>query len=385
MAQNRYYSSRTKRTNTTLDPGASGATLTVLDTSSYAVLDATTPYILAINWGLGDQELVSCTARPTGTTFTIVRGVGGTTAQPHAPGATVDHFVYDADFTELASHRGSDATPTTTGVHGVSGNVVGTTDVQTLSGKTYILVTNSYTANHTATTTEQVLLASASGGAFTITLPTAVGVTGQSYTVKKTDVTANAVTIATTASQTIDGSANYVLYTPTSVLVVVSDGTNWQIMPSTYTPPPSLGVYRNAADATGGEHIISWDAEDYQSNVATNQMHSVSTNTSRLTAPIPGKYLITVQTSWSNTTSNLRYYIKINKNGAGALNTGTLKMMNLNLGTSNSSEQCGFLGSCVVPLAAGDYIELQSRPPSGTQTIVSGSQNTWCQMLWAGP
>ena len=132
MAQARYYSSLTHRTTTTADPGVSGATLTVADTASFASLDGSYPYTILINWGQADQEVVNVTARSSGTTFTIVRGQDGTSGQAHAAGATVDHGVSARDFTEAGAHVGA-----STGVHGVAGAVVGTTDTQTLSGKTF--------------------------------------------------------------------------------------------------------------------------------------------------------------------------------------------------------------------------------------------------------
>jgi hypothetical protein len=112
MPGGRSYSSLTKRTTTTVDPGTSGVTLTVADTSSYAVLDGKFPYTLLINWGQADQEIVNVTARPSSTTFTIQRAQDGTTGQAHPIGATVDHGVSARDYngvpsTQLINNGGS--------------------------------------------------------------------------------------------------------------------------------------------------------------------------------------------------------------------------------------------------------------------------------------
>lgn len=227
MAQNRYYSSTTKRTRTTVDPGSSGATLTVTDTSSFAGLDSTFPYTLLVNWGLDDQEIVTCTARPSGTTFTVTRGQDGTTGQAHPIGATVDHGVSARDFNDAGAHVGASSA-----VHGLAGAVVGTTDTQTLSNKTVLQGVATKTANYTATATDNILLVSAASGSVTITLPTAVGATGQTYTIKRTDTTyTNTLTVATTSSQTIDGATTYgLLWVQYAYVQVVSDGSNWQII-----------------------------------------------------------------------------------------------------------------------------------------------------------
>jgi hypothetical protein len=74
------------------------------------------------------------------------------------------------------------------------------------------------------------LLGNATSAAFSITLPTAVGITGKTYTVKKIDSSANAVTVATTSSQTIDGTTTKPLARQYDAIAVQSDGSNWMII-----------------------------------------------------------------------------------------------------------------------------------------------------------
>lgn len=64
-------------------------------------------------------------------------------------------------------------------------------------------------------------------GTTTLTLPTAVGNTSF-YTVKNSG--SNTVTIATTSSQTIDGSTPITLPVANTSLDIVSDGANWRIV-----------------------------------------------------------------------------------------------------------------------------------------------------------
>ncbi|HUP79325.1 MAG TPA: hypothetical protein VM260_12310, partial [Pirellula sp.] len=86
------------------------------------------------------------------------------------------------------------------------------------------------TAAYTLTKTDSVVSGDATAAAFSITLPTAVGVTGQIYIIKKIDSSVNVVTIATSSSQTIDGAATVFLSTQWQTTRVVSDGANWLII-----------------------------------------------------------------------------------------------------------------------------------------------------------
>lgn len=85
------------------------------------------------------------------------------------------------------------------------------------------------TTTYTLLTTDTGILGDATGGAFTITLPTAVAATAR-YAIKKKDSSANAVTIATTGSQTIDGVTTRVLSTQYAGYEIFSDGANWFVV-----------------------------------------------------------------------------------------------------------------------------------------------------------
>lgn len=144
------------------------------------------------------------------------------------------------------------------------------------------------TSTYAVLTTDNVVLLSGASGAFSATLPTAVGVTGKIYYLKRTDQTlANAVTIATTSSQTIDGVTTRHLMTQYESLVVVSDGANWQVMDhqirpgwTAFTPAGSW-----TANAT---YTAFWrrnfDSIDLDIKVLTT---ATPTPTVALTIPIP--------------------------------------------------------------------------------------------------
>jgi hypothetical protein len=88
------------------------------------------PFIVALDFGAANEELVQVTNNAAGT-LTIVRAFGGTSAVSHSIGAVVRHVANAQDFTDWRTHEAA-----TSNVHGVTGALVGATSVQTLTNKT---------------------------------------------------------------------------------------------------------------------------------------------------------------------------------------------------------------------------------------------------------
>jgi hypothetical protein len=72
----------------------------------------------------------------------------------------------------------------------------------------------------------EFLFVDCTGGAISLTLPTALDLPYASFTVKKIDATANAITLV----GTVDGTVNLQILTPKVSLTIQSDGTNWYIV-----------------------------------------------------------------------------------------------------------------------------------------------------------
>lgn len=89
--------------------------------------------------------------------------------------------------------------------------------------------TTAVTTTYTVSVQDCIVECSASGGAFAVTLPTASGNLGRLYFFKKTDSSANAVTVTPNGSDKIDGAGTYVLSIQWQVVGICSDGTNWVI------------------------------------------------------------------------------------------------------------------------------------------------------------
>lgn len=127
----------------------------------------------------------------------------------------------------------------------LASDVTGTLAFNSVAGQSVLAKTTTYPI----LAVDNVITYTTAGGAYTTTLPTAVGVPGKIYTLKKTDVSTNCLTVATTSSQTIDGIQPRLMCTLNESLKVISDGANWQVSEhktatawTSYTPASSQGI-----------------------------------------------------------------------------------------------------------------------------------------------
>lgn len=137
----------------------------------------------------------------------------------------------------------------------------------------------SKTTTYTILASDGVILCNSSGGAFTVTLPTAVGITGKKYYVKKTDTSANAVTLDANGSETIDAVVSTYLRTQNDFIMVISDGTNWQVLVA--SKPKRIPEYRNLIITNTIGNLVTQvdidaDALDVTLNSDIHRLHSVN-------------------------------------------------------------------------------------------------------------
>jgi hypothetical protein len=115
----------------------------------------------------------------------------------------------------------------------LSGNI--TADKSTFVGLKSVLDNNnvqSVNANTVLDSTHHTVLVDAAGAIRTITLPNAVGCKWRIYTIKKIDVSVNAVQVIT-AGGDIDGLTQLLFLQQWDSAKVISDGTNWRIVSTT--------------------------------------------------------------------------------------------------------------------------------------------------------
>jgi hypothetical protein len=147
----RKYSSRSQQTTLSAALTSSGTTATVVSGTSLlggVTVSAGEIFTVVIDPDTALEEIVDVSAVSTNT-LTIVRGRDGSSGVAHSAGAAVRHMAIGRDYREANTHIEASS-----GVHGVTGSVVGTTDTQTLTGKTISAADNTLTGVATLTGTQ---------------------------------------------------------------------------------------------------------------------------------------------------------------------------------------------------------------------------------------
>lgn len=101
-------------------------------------------------------------------------------------------------------------------------------DSLTLIGGYPAMTVTSVSTTYTALATDELIRGDTSTAAFTITLPTAVGISGKEFVVK--NMGSKVLTIAFNGSETADGQTTVKITAKYSSLNFVSNGTNWDLI-----------------------------------------------------------------------------------------------------------------------------------------------------------
>ncbi len=181
----------------------------------------------------------------------------------------------------------------------------------------------SKTTTYTATTSDQNILVSASGGSWSLSFPTAVGQKGKCWFIKRTDSTpANSVTLDPSGAQTIDGVSTLKLWAQYESLEVCSDNTN--LFTRNYYGQPSIELY--VSDITGhgstATKVPLWTTIDKALTSDYLTFTQDATNGDKVTVNVPGLYH--VQLCASQAAGGEEFAITINNAQSLATSVSTL-------------------------------------------------------------
>jgi hypothetical protein len=128
------------------------------------------------------------------------------------------------------------------------------------------------TTTYTALLTDRTILADATAGAWTLSLPAAATCTGKLYTIKRIDATpANALTIDPNGAELIEGVTTIALYMKGETVVIQSTGTAWVVLEWRGLAPQTVYIRDVKAAGTDGGAANTTTFTDRVLNTLDNQ------------------------------------------------------------------------------------------------------------------
>lgn len=143
-----------------------------------------------------------------------------------------------------------------------------------------------------------------------------------------------------------------------------------------YATPEGCRVYNSANEsiASGAGVALTFDSERYDNG----NCHSTASNTSRLTAPKTGKYIITGHVMWASSAAGSFRSISLRTGGSVYIATQNLPVN----GAYDEMSLC-----TIYHLAYNDYVELMVQHDAGVAINVLAAVNHSPEfaMQWVGP
>lgn len=222
----RKYQSRAQKT-TLSSPLAAGATQMTVNSGSTLAVTAIPNgqiYTVVIDPDTSLEEVVDITNWSSGNTFTISRGVDGSSDVAHSAGAVVRHMAVGRDYREANTHIEA-----STAVHGLASGVavVGDTAAQTLTNKTIVAGSNTITGITSAMIADATIVNGdiSASAAIAYSKLALTGAIVSADIANDTIVNADINTAAAIDKTKIAGTAVTVADTGTVTSTMIADGT----------------------------------------------------------------------------------------------------------------------------------------------------------------
>lgn len=191
---------------------------------------ANDPFVITRTTTLGDTSVLQIQFDNNGLTINAPTGVN-TGVTFLLAGVFKSSMTWDPTSLSINAHVGKLSFQV--GAVEVARAPVGAAAFKVVKGLVLADIAAAKTANYNVLVTDHTVLADATGGAFDVTLPSAVtALTGAQFTVKRLNAGGNAVTVKSTAG-TIDGVAaatGIALTVQYQARTYESDGANWHIV-----------------------------------------------------------------------------------------------------------------------------------------------------------
>lgn len=177
----------------------------------------------------------------------------------------------------------------------------------------------------------QVANCSAVGGAFTVTLPPIAGNEGREVTIRKTDAGGNAITVAASSGNTIQGATTTSITTQWQALTLVNDGNMWMQVGGSSSGSGGGGsgdVTTNTAQEITGAKAFSGNVATATTNLAARLGYHTATGNMGLwlinAAPTVNNAAIMV--SGNNTMVQAATNVQLRPNGTTAFQATTTQL-----------------------------------------------------------
>lgn len=352
----RYYSSTAAKTTLA---NAISASSTSLQLAAAANLPTQYPYTLILEKDTANEEVIEITGL-IGSSYTIgTRGVDGSGAKGHAIGAAVEHGVSARDFSESRAHEVA-----TSGIHGITGDFVGTGAAQTIYGtKTLSAADITASADIKAGGFKVTGLASAtlSTDAATLGQVNAIAGSAASAATSATSAATSATSAATSASIALSSAATAVTsaaQASTSAATATTQAANAVISASSAVVSATSAATSSSSAATS--------ATSAAASAASALASAATATTSAAQAATSASSAATSATSASGSATSV----------AGQVASGLVRDMGLITDSDTSAGTWVSLASLQSQTAASAASAATSASSSGTSATAAATSAT---------